>query len=156
MYRFSDTNTSSPTTYQASDENTCPDTVKPAARRISSDDLRSMLTRAADERFNKLHFDMASKWEAATIEFESNIDCCVDEMTNDIHENLERFYLLGLQGGENLMSRLVEPFELLEDGLCTLLERDQYAMDYMRMKFQIRDLKRKLGMREPNFADHLR
>lgn len=128
----------------------------PAARRISSNDLRSMLTRVADEKFDQFQCNMASKWQAATNEFQSNIDRCVDETSNDIQKHLERFYLLGLQGGENLMSRLTEPFDLLENGLCSLIERDQYALDYFRMKFEIIDLKKKLGKREPSILDHLR
>lgn len=127
----------------------------PAARRISSNALRSMMTRAADDKFNKFRFDMASKWQSATNEFQSNVDRCVDETSNDIQKSLEHFYLLGLQGGENLMSRLTEPFDLLENGLCTLIERDQYALDYSRMKFEIIDLKKKLGIREPSILDHL-
>lgn len=126
-----------------------------AARRISSNELRTMLTRAADTKFNQFQFDMASKWHAATNEFQSDIDRCVDETSNNIQQHLEHFYLLGLQGGENLMSRLTEPFDLLENGLCTLLERDQYAFDYFRMKFEIIDLKKKLGIREPSILDHL-
>lgn len=127
----------------------------PAARRIGSKELHSMLTRTCDDQFNKFRFDMESKWQTASNEFQSDIDQCVDETTNDIHKTLERYYLLGLQGGENLMSRLTEPFDLLENGLCTLIERDQYALNYFRMKFEIRDLKKKMGIREPNFADHL-
>lgn len=139
-----------------SNQNTCPNTVVPAgARRIGSNELRSMLTRTIDNQFNKLRLDTESKWQAATNEFQSDIDRCVDETTEDIHKKLEHYYLLGLQGGENLMSRLTEPFDLLENGLCTLIERDQYALDYFRMKFEIIDLKKKLGIREPNFADHL-
>lgn len=127
----------------------------PAARRIGSNELRSMLTQAVDNQFTKFRFNMESKWQTASNEFQSDVDRCVDETTNDIHNTLERYYLLGLQGGENLMSRLTEPFDLLENGLVDLLERDQYASEYFRMKFEIRDLKKKLGIREPNFADHL-
>lgn len=137
------------------DENSCPNTVKPAARRIGSNELRSMLTRTVDNQFNKFRSNMESKWKTAATEFQSDIDQCVDETTNGIQAKLEHYYTLGLQGGENLMSRLTEPFELLENGLCTLIERDQYALDYFRMKFEIIELKKKLGIREPNFADHL-
>lgn len=98
---------------------------------------------------------MESKWRTAANEFQSDIDQCVDEASNDIQTKLEHYYTLGLQGGENLMSRLTEPFELLENGLCTLIERDPYALDYFRMKYEIIELKKKLGIREPNFADHL-
>lgn len=127
----------------------------PTARHISSNDLRAMLTRTANDQFNKFQFDMETKWETATNEFQSNIDRCVDETSSDIHKHLEHYYLLGLQGGENLMSRLTEPFDLLENALSDLIERDQYALDYFRMKFQIEYFKKKLGIREPSILDHL-
>lgn len=150
-----DTNTSSPTKIGNADENRCPDNVIPNVRRVNSNELRAMLTRTVDDKFNQFQHDMATKWEAATSEFQSDIDQCVDETSDNIHKHLEKFYLLGLQGGENLMSRLTEPFDLLENGLCTLLERDQYALDYFRMKFEIIDLRKKLGIREPSIIDYL-
>lgn len=45
--------------------------------------------------------------------------------------------ILRQHGGGNLMSHLTEPFKLLENGLCTMLERDRYALEYFCMKFEV-------------------
>lgn len=71
-----DTNTSSPTSYQPSSatsiENSCPNTVVPAARRVGSTELRSMLTRAIDSQFNKFRFNMDSQWPFMGTDTQSN------------------------------------------------------------------------------------
>lgn len=147
-----DTNTSSPT-FQSSKGDGIGQGATP--RPINSKDLRSMLSRAADENINDFRFKMASKMRTATDSLKAHVDRSTDQSANEMKDVLERFYSLGLQGGENLMNRLTEPFELLEGALCSLLERDQYALDYFRMKFEIVELKKKLGIRDPSILNYL-
>lgn len=114
-----------------------------------------MINRVTNERIGDFQITMSSKMQKASDALTTHIDKCTDQAANDIKNVQERFYLLGLQGGENLMNRLVEPFELLEGALCTMLERDQYALDYFRLKFEIVELKKKLGIRDPSILHHL-
>lgn len=147
-----DINTSSPTAQPNNDEENRFDE---GARRINAKVLRSMINRVANEKIGDFQIAMSSKMQNANDALTTHIDKCSDQASNDMKNMLERFYLLGLQGGENLMNRMVEPFELLEGALCTMLERDQYALDYFRMKFEIIELKKKLGIRDPSILHHL-
>lgn len=122
---------------------------------LSGQSLRNMVDRAIDQRMDCHRAMVASRMEASFNEFKDRIDQLTDETSENMKNVLERFYSLGLQGGENLMDRLGEPFKLMENALCSLLERDQYALDYFRMKFEIIELKKKLGIREPKFHEHL-
>lgn len=122
---------------------------------VNSDRLKDIINRVVDQRTNNHRLNVATRMQTSLNEFKERIDQRTAETANDMQRNLERFYLLGLQGGDNLMNRLGEPFNLLENAMCSLLERDQYALDYFRMKFEIIELKNKLGIHEPNFLDHL-
>lgn len=126
-----------------------------AARRLNSNDLRSMISKAADESINNFRFKMSLDMQNATERMTTQVDQTTNQTANDMKDVLEHFYLLGLQGGENLMNRLSEPIELLQGAMCTLLERDQYALDYFRMKYEIIELKKKLGIREPSILEYL-
>lgn len=117
--------------------------------------LRDMLNDMVDQEINNTRTRMATRMEAATIATKARVDRRFDQAYNDMKNVLEKYYLLGLQGGDNLFSRLTEPFTDLQNGLCSLLEQDPYALEYFRMKFEIVELKKRLGIREPSILPHL-
>lgn len=108
------------------------------------------------QEINRISDSMDRRMEEATIQMKSYIDQRFDQAYNDIKTVLEEQYLKGLQGGENLFKRLPEPFADLENGLCSLLEQDPYALEYFRMKYEIIELKKKLGIREFSILPYLR
>lgn len=114
-----------------------------------------MLNRVVNQKVHNFQIEMSNRIQTSIDTMKTHIDKCTDQTASDLKNMLEKFYLLGLKGGDNLMNRLVEPFELLEGALCTLLERDEYALDYFRLKFEIIELKKKLGIRDPSILHHL-
>lgn len=107
------------------------------------------------QEINRISVSMDRRMEDATIQMKSYIDQRIDQAYNDIKAVLEEQYLKGLQGGENLFKRLSEPFADLENGLCSLLEQDPYALEYFRMKYEIIELKKKLGIRDFSILPYL-
>lgn len=120
-----------------------------------SSTLHDMLSNMVDQEIHIVRSRMAARMEAATNAMKARIDQRFDQAYNDMKGVLEEFYLMGLQGGDNLFNRLTEPFSNLENGLCSLLEQDPYALEYFRMKYEIIELKKQLGIREPSILPYL-
>lgn len=122
---------------------------------MSGSALRDMLNSMVDQEINNTRIRLAARMEAAMNATKSRIDQRFDQAYNDMKNVLEEYYLLGLQGGDNLFSRLTQPFSDLQNGLCSLIEQDPYALEYFRMKFEIIELKKRLGIREPSILPYL-
>ncbi|XP_055309268.1 uncharacterized protein LOC129573096 [Sitodiplosis mosellana] len=154
---LTDTNTSSPPTLARSENAAAVGYRVPvgAAAATGTNGLRNMLSSMVDQEINSTRSRMAARMEAATNAMKARIDRRFDQAYNDMKNVLEENYLLGLQGGDNLFNRLTEPFADLENGLCSLLEQDPYALEYFRMKYEIIELKKKLGIREPSILPYL-
>ncbi|XP_031619153.1 uncharacterized protein LOC116338185 isoform X2 [Contarinia nasturtii] len=146
------TNTSSPS--KSTDEN-APNIVGREAKTVSGTDARKMLGEIIDRNVDATRLRMSSSLEKAKNEIIAYTTEQADKTYNDIHKVLEHFYQLGLQGGFNLMSTLPERCDLLEKALIDLIKTDPLALEYFRMKYTIIDLKEKLGIREPDFFQHL-
>lgn len=146
------TNTSSPT-FGTENENM--ENGQAQGRVVTGNAFRDMMGKMAERHMKDLRNSAESELQANTVSIKQEIDAKFDKSSSEMAKYLQNYYTLGLQGGENLMARLEEPFERIGGGLVALLEKDPYAFEYVRMKYEIIDLKKKLGIRELNILDHL-
>lgn len=117
--------------------------------------LYDMLNDLVDQQVNITRNRIEERFEESTKVLKAQIDQRFIQAYNDIGKILQDNYLLSLKGGENLFNRLHEPFRQLEGALCTLIEQDPFAHEYMRMKFEIIELKKMIGIREFSILPYL-
>lgn len=120
-----------------------------AATIASTSQLQGMLSNIVDQEINSTRTRMTARMEVATNTMKARINQYFNQTYNNINKVLEEFYLMGLQDGDDLFSRLTEPFSDLENSLCSLLKQDPNALESFRMKYEIIELKKKLGICEP-------
>lgn len=154
FFSFTDTNTSSPT--KSSDGNVAG--VSSASREVkatSASDLK-LLGKVIDRSMDATRLRMSLALQETKKEMLSQTKELFEQAYKDVHEILEHYYKLGLQGGENLSNHLMKRMDDVEKLLFQLIQNDPFASEYFQLKFKVQALKEKLGIRTPDFVQHLK